>query len=74
VLHCAGGPGADQVDLLDALDDWVTEGTAPGHLTAAKLVNGAPALSRPLCVYPMYPRYNGSGDVNAASSYTCTSP
>jgi hypothetical protein len=74
VLHCSGGPGADQVDLLDALDDWVREDTAPGHLTAAKLVNGAPALSRPLCVYPTYPRYNGSGDVNAASSYTCTSP
>jgi hypothetical protein len=28
-------------------------------------------LSRPLCRYPTFPRYKGSGDVNSASSYSC---
>ena len=74
VLHCAGGPGADTVDLLAALDDWVTRNAAPGNLTATKVVSGATSFSRPLCVWPRYPRFNGSGDVNAAASYTCTAP
>lgn len=74
VAHCLGGPGADTVDLLTPLDAWVGGGTAPSTLTASKvnLTNGATIFTRPLCVHPKYPRYNGTGDVNAAASYTCT--
>jgi feruloyl esterase len=76
VNHCAGGPGADNTDLLAALDEWVTRHKAPGTLQAARTdpATGAVVLSRPLCEYPSYPRYNGQGDVNAASSFTCTAP
>jgi hypothetical protein len=76
VNHCAGGPGADSADLLAALDRWVTRGRAPGNLTATRYdpSTGAPVLARPLCVYPAYPRYKGSGDPNAASSFACTMP
>ena len=74
VDHCAGGPGADQVDLLTPLDRWVTRGRAPGELTASKLDpnTGATILTRPLCEYPTYPRYKGRGDPNRASSFTCS--
>jgi len=76
VDHCAGGPGADNADLLTALDRWVTRGRAPGTLTASKLDpnTGATILTRPLCVYPAYPRYKGRGDVNSAASFTCAAP
>jgi hypothetical protein len=75
VNHCAGGPGADTADLLTALDAWVTRGRAPGTLKASKLdASGATVLSRPLCVHPAYPRYKGTGDVNAASSFSCATP
>lgn len=76
VNHCAGGPGADSTDLLAALDEWVTRHKAPGTLQATRSdpATGAAVLSRPLCEYPSYPRYNGHGDVNAASSFTCTAP
>ena len=76
VNHCSGGPGADETDLLSALDDWVTKRLAPGTLTAVRRdpSTGSTLLSRPLCIYPDYPRYKGSGDVNAASSYACTAP
>jgi hypothetical protein len=76
VDHCAGGPGADTTDLLSALDVWVTRGRAPGTLNAVKLdsTTGATLLSRPLCVYPAYPRYVGTGNVNAANSFVCTEP
>ena len=75
VNHCAGGPGADGADLLGALDDWVAKRQAPDTLQAARVdAGGATVISRPLCVYPQYPRYNGSGDVNEASSFTCVAP
>ena len=42
VNHCEGGAGADQTDLLTALDQWVTKGVAPATLTARKLdANGS---------------------------------
>jgi pimeloyl-ACP methyl ester carboxylesterase len=78
VDHCSGGPGADQADLLSALDAWVTQGTAPGVLTAAKQVNGITQFTRPLCQYPQYARYTGPANDAAAAAqavnYTCTTP
>lgn len=78
VNHCAGGPGADDADLLAALDAWVTEGTAPATLAARKVADGETVFSRPLCPYPQYPRYTGpASDAAAAAlaaSYTCTAP
>ena len=73
VNHCAGGPGADTADLLSALDRWVSRRHEPKTLKARKVDgNGATVLSRPLCVYPEYPRYRGKGDPNLASSFKCT--
>lgn len=77
VDHCAGGPGADSSDLLSALDAWVDKGSAPATLVAEKKdAAGTTLFSRPLCVYPKYPRYTGpANDANAAkmaSSYTCS--
>ena len=76
VDHCGGGVGADQTDLLTPLDKWVTRGRGPDTLTATKVdpTTGATLLSRPLCVYPEYPRYKGRGDPNSASSFRCTAP
>ncbi len=82
--HCSGGPATDQFDMLTPLVRWVEEGVAPGAVTAsargagnAAGVNGdlpadwAPDRTRPLCPYPQVARYNGSGDVNLASSFSC---
>ena len=79
VNHCVGGVGADQTDLLTALDQWVTKGIAPANLTAEKLdANGAVTRTLPLCQYPQYPKYTGPANNAAAAklatSYTCTSP
>ncbi|MBC7731544.1 MAG: tannase/feruloyl esterase family alpha/beta hydrolase [Bacteriovorax sp.] len=76
VNHCSGGPGADDADLLGALEAWVEKSTPPGTLTANKLDAGAIAFSRPLCPYPKYPRYTGPANDAAAaklaSSYFCS--
>jgi hypothetical protein len=84
--HCSGGIGASDFDTLGVLDQWATSGTAPEMILASRPAGappgppGAPpgpareALSRPLCPYPAYARYNGSGDPAAAASFTCVAP
>ncbi|MEJ6001289.1 tannase/feruloyl esterase family alpha/beta hydrolase [Paucibacter soli] len=75
VNHCGGGQGADEVDLLAALDAWVVQQQAPATLLASKRFAGTPLLTRPLCVYPLYPRYIGPAkDIGAAlqaSNFVC---
>src|SRR5882672_267355 len=64
-----------KVDLLGALDGWVDSSKAPGDLVQVTQEAKAPfkvAASRPMCLYPSYPRYKGEGDPNEASSFTCT--
>lgn len=68
--HGAGSNLAE-VDWLSAIIDWVEAGKAPDQLSY-KFTAGATARSMPVCEAPKYPRYNGTGDVNAASSFTCT--
>jgi hypothetical protein len=62
------------VDLLGALDAWVTRGVAPETLTASDLAAATNGRSRPLCRYPGFPRYIGKGSVNLASSFVCAQP
>ena len=81
--HCSGGPATDQFDMLAPLVNWVEKGQAPDSVIAnvrgagANVVNAelpaawSPTRSRPLCVYPKVARYNGSGDVESAASFSC---
>ncbi len=45
-------------------------GSFDGWLGATNGLKRTP-VTRPLCVYPDWPKYKGSGDVNAASSFAC---
>ena len=58
-------------DLLTALEQWVEQGQAPANQVTTDTA-GVPGRTRPLCDYPKWPKYSGSGDVNAASSFTCS--
>lgn len=69
VGHCAGGPGADQVALLDALESWDDSGRAPEVLVGRKGNNNP--LVRPHCAWPNVARYKGSGDANDPASWQC---
>ena len=82
--HCAGGPTTDQFDMLTALVNWVEKGEEPDRITASARGAGnaggvnadlpatwAANRSRPLCPYPQVARYNGSGDVENAASFSC---
>jgi feruloyl esterase len=69
--HCGGGPGPNGFDMLSALDTWVTEDRAPHPLLGTNSQSG---LSRPICPYPAYAEYDGSGNLNDASNWACTAP
>ena len=58
-------------DSLTALDNWVSGGTPPVNLTVMDMT-GVPGRTRPMCDYPTWPRYNGSGAPNLAASFTCS--
>ena len=62
------------VDLLGALDNWVTHGVSPETLTATDIAPATNGRSRPLCRYPLFPRYVGKGNVNLADSFVCSEP
>lgn len=71
-------PGA-KYNAFNALVDWVQKGQAPGELIATKFAKGPdgkqkPVMTRPLCPYPKVLKYNGTGDTNKASSFSCVEP
>ncbi|WP_280187745.1 tannase/feruloyl esterase family alpha/beta hydrolase [Delftia sp. PS-11] len=82
--HCSGGPATEQFDMLSALVAWVEKGQAPdrviasargagnaGGVNADLPANWSATRTRPLCPYPQTARYNGSGDIESAASFSC---
>ena len=82
MLHCGGGPGANNFgqgapladadhDVVKALEQWVEQGVAPERIIATKFVNDNPvngvALTRPLCPYPRRP----GADTTDAHNFIC---
>jgi feruloyl esterase len=61
--------------IVSALARWVEQGVAPTAIIATKYNdNGAITRQRPICAYPQVALYRGSGDVNAAGSFSCVTP
>jgi pimeloyl-ACP methyl ester carboxylesterase len=70
--HCGGGDNTfDKFDLLAPLVEWVERGTAPAGIVAKRTLP-SPA-ERPLCPWPSYPHYLGTGDEKRAASFECRS-
>ena len=82
--HCNIGTSTDQFDALSALVAWVEQGKAPDAIVATARGPGnaggansevpaswAPNRTRPLCPYPKVARYNGSGGLEEAASFSC---
>jgi feruloyl esterase len=70
--HCGGGNATDQFDAFDALVAWVEHGIAPDQIVAtAPATSPWPGRTRPLCVYPAYARYRGSGSIEDAKNFAC---
>ncbi|WP_235548635.1 tannase/feruloyl esterase family alpha/beta hydrolase [Noviherbaspirillum sp. Root189] len=68
--HVVGRAFHPAWNSLSALEDWVEKGAAPSNPVATDTI-GVPGRTRPLCEFPAWPKYKGSGDVNSAASFTC---
>jgi hypothetical protein len=71
VGHCSGGVGPQPQGLFEALVNWVENKVPPQTIAAQNTSGGVVTRTRPLCPYPQTAVYNGSGDPNLASSFTC---
>jgi feruloyl esterase len=68
--HCGGGPGVNTFDSIGTLEKWVEKGSAPDQMMGT----GAQGLTRPLCPYPQYAEYKGTGDLKNAANWACKAP
>jgi feruloyl esterase len=65
--HCGGGPGVNTFDSIGALEKWVEKGVAPDQMMGT----GAEGFSRPMCPYPQYAEYKGTGDLKDGANWAC---
>jgi feruloyl esterase len=80
--HSRGGPATDQVNMLDALVEWVERGQPPAPSSPAPAAPVRPCpiprcqptgagAHAPTVPMPQVARYNGSGSPQDASSFSC---
>jgi feruloyl esterase len=69
--HCSGGPGTTQFDMLSALESWVEKHKAPERIIASRTLDNGQKRTRPLCAYPLTPRWTGKGSSDDAANFEC---
>lgn len=69
VLHCAGGPGPDNADWLEHIQNWVENGNAPERVIVSGKKGQDTLMSRPVFPYPYVAEYDGKGDPNVPESF-----
>ena len=72
--HCGGGDGASTFDMVAPLDAWRTSGTAPQKINASRVREGKVDRTRPLCAWPQFAKYKGTGSIDDAASFVCAVP
>ena len=68
MMHCGGGDGASNFDMIPELEHWVERGKAPNRVVASRT---NPDRTRPLCPDPLVAVYNGTGSTDSAESFVC---
>jgi feruloyl esterase len=71
MAHCRGGDGPNTFDTIGAMEAWREKGVTPAQMTAFNPQSGA---TRPLCTYPQYAKYKGTGNLKDAANWACTAP
>lgn len=68
-LAHGGGKFSITWDNLAILDNWVEHGVPPPITPGVDINKATFGRSRPMCEYPGWPRYRGTGDINDWKSY-----
>jgi hypothetical protein len=72
--HCqgGGGPATSSFDMFSSLVRWVENGQPPDSVIAtAPIGTPWPGRTRPLCPYPKFAKYKGTGSIEDGSNFTC---
>lgn len=74
VGHALDGPGAGRFDWIAAIENWSEKGQPADNLVATKFEadNITARFTRPLCEYPKFARYKGTGDATKAENFSCS--
>jgi feruloyl esterase len=70
----SGSKGPDTFDSLPYLERWVEQGIPPKTILASHKTGGVVDRTRPLCPYPEFAVYKGSGSTDAAENFECRKP
>jgi feruloyl esterase len=71
MAHCRGGDGPNTFDTIGTMQSWREQSVTPSQMTG---FNPQSSLSRPICAYPQYARYKGTGSPREASNWSCAAP
>jgi feruloyl esterase len=71
MAHCRGGDGPNTFDSIGTLDKWREQNVTPIQILGSNPQSG---LTRPLCPFPQYAKYKGSGDLKDGASWGCSAP
>jgi feruloyl esterase len=71
MAHCRGGDGPNTFDAIGTLEAWREKSVAPAQITA---FNPQTSVTRPVCPYPQFAKYKGSGNLKDASNWACAAP
>jgi feruloyl esterase len=69
-----GSKGPGTFDSMPYLQAWVEEGIPPTSILASNFTGGVVDRTRPLCPYPAYAVYKGSGSTDVAANFECHEP
>ena len=72
--HCSGGVNIDRFDLMTPLINWVEGGIAPEDIVGYRVDEGKVTRTRPLCAYPRFSSYRGTGSIDAHENFECVDP
>lgn len=69
-------PIPSHIDMIGLLTDWVEHDRVPPDAPVAATLDLHPPFTvratKPMCRFPLYPRYTGHGNPDSAESYACT--
>jgi len=69
--HCGGGDGPNTFDAMSALTQWFEKGQPPSQIVASLRAHGVVVRTRPVCPYPQFAAYKGSGSIDDAANFVC---
>jgi len=69
-----GSHGPGTFDSMPYLQLWVEQGIPPASILASHFTSGVVDRTRPLCPYPAFEHYKGSGSTDVAANFECQEP